>query len=46
MQDIMDAMANVQGGQPIEITVQSVLDGRVIGQSVTRYQRSMARAMG
>ena len=46
MRDIMDAMANVQGGQPIEITVQSVLDGRVIGQSVTRYQRSMARAMG
>lgn len=46
MRDIMDAMANVQSGQPIEITVQSVLDGRVIGQSVTRYQRSMARAMG
>ena len=46
MRDIMDAMANVQSGQPIEITVQSVLDGRVIGQSVTRYQRTMARAMG
>lgn len=46
MRDIMDAMANVQGGQPINITVQSVLDGRVIGQSVTRYQRTMARAMG
>ena len=46
MRDIMDAVANVQSGQPIEITVQSVLDGRVIGQSVTRYQRTMARAMG
>lgn len=46
MRDIMDAMANVQSGQPINITVQSVLDGRVIGQSVTRYQRTMARAMG
>lgn len=32
--------------QPIYITVQSVLDGRVVSESVTRYQRSMARARG
>lgn len=29
----------------INITVQSVLDGRVIGESVTRYQTQKARAM-
>ena len=31
-------------GGPIYITVQSVLDGRVIGESVTKYQRNQARA--
>lgn len=31
---------------PIYITVQSVLDGRVIGESVTRYQGRQARANG
>ena len=36
------------GGQqgPIQITIQSVLDGRVIGESVTNYQRGKARAFG
>ena len=31
---------------PIYITVQSVLDGKVIGQSVTKYQNRQARALG
>lgn len=42
MRDIKSAM----GSEPIVITVQSVLDGKIIGQSVTNYQRSAARAMG
>lgn len=44
MRDIREAMAT--NDQPIVITVQSVLDGKIVGQSVTRYQRSMARMMG
>ena len=32
--------------RPIYITVQSVLDGRVVSESVTRYQRSLARVRG
>ena len=44
MRDIREAMAS--SDQPIVITVQSILDGKIVGQSVTRYQRSMARAMG
>lgn len=36
---------NSAGGGTINITVQSVLDGRVIGESVTRYQTQKARAM-
>ena len=35
---------NSGGGGDINITVQSVLDGRVIGESVTRYQSQKARA--
>lgn len=31
---------------PIQITVQSVLDGRVIAESTTKYQNRMARANG
>lgn len=38
----IDGIAN----QPIVITVQSVLDGRVIGQNTVRYQRGLARATG
>lgn len=34
------------GSGNISITVQSVLDGKVIGESVTSYQRSRARAYG
>ncbi len=32
--------------QPITIVVQSVLDGRVIGETVTKYQKQKARAFG
>ena len=32
--------------QRLGIRVQSVLDGKVIGQSVTKYQRAAARAAG
>lgn len=46
MRDIKEAFASAQSDQPILITVQSVLDGRIIGQSVTRYQRNTAKAMG
>lgn len=35
---------NSGNGAPINITVQSVLDGRVIGETVTRYQNNRARA--
>ena len=35
---------NGSGGAPITITVQSILDGRVIGESVTRYQNNRRRA--
>lgn len=35
---------NGGNGGTINITVQSVLDGRVIGESVTRYQNNKARA--
>lgn len=51
-EDTQSLMANVKkladgGGQgPIYITVQSILDGKVIGESVTSYQRSKARAFG
>ena len=31
-------------GQPITIVVQSVLDGRVIGETVTKYQNNKKRA--
>ena len=46
MRDIKEAFASAQSDQPINITVQSVLDGRIIGQSVTRFQRNTAKAMG
>lgn len=37
---------NSGGTSPINITVQSVLDGKVIGETVTRYQRQTERAYG
>ena len=44
MNDIKTAMSSAT--QPIELTVYSVLDGNIIGKSVTTYQRNMARAVG
>ena len=32
--------------QPIYITTQVTLDGRVVGESVTKYQKNLARARG
>lgn len=46
MRDITQAMTSVTNNKPIVITVQSVLDGKIVGQSVTRYQHGVARAMG
>lgn len=46
LKDIKNAMSSVGDTNPIYITVQSVLDGRIVGESVTRYQRQTARAMG
>ena len=46
LRDIKDAMLSVNNDSPIYITVQSVLDGRIVGESVSRYQRQTARAMG
>ena len=46
MNDIKAAMLSANNDSPIYITVQSVLDGRIVGESVTRYQRQTARAMG
>lgn len=44
--DIKSAIGNGGNSAPINITVQSVLDGRVIGESVARYNRQTARAFG
>ena len=46
LKDIKSAMLSANNDSPIYITVQSVLDGRIIGESVSRYQRQTARAMG
>ncbi len=46
LKDIRNAMLSVNNDSPIYITVQSVLDGRIVGESVSRYQRQAARAMG
>lgn len=52
MSDIKTAMRDALGGLTgggdgtINITVQSVLDGKVIGETAYKYQRGMARAMG
>ena len=36
----------ISGSEPITIIVQSVLDGKIIGESVSKYNRQMQRAMG
>lgn len=44
MKDIKTAMSSAS--QPIELTSYVVLDGNVVGKSVTNYQRNLARAVG
>lgn len=46
LKDIKNAMSSVGDTNPIYITVQSVLDGKIVGESVTRYQRERGRAYG
>ena len=46
LQAVQQIAENGSGGGTFNITVQSVLDGRVIGESVTRYQTQKARAYG
>lgn len=41
---VQEIAQNSSGGGTFNITVQSVLDGRVIGESVSRYQANKARA--
>ena len=44
MRSALSSLGNVGGD--ITIVVQSVLDGKVIGESVSKYNRQMQRAMG
>lgn len=47
LNDIKTAMRDAMGSeQPITIIVQSVLDGKVIGETATKWQRRQARAVG
>nr|DAO78763.1 MAG TPA: minor tail protein [Caudoviricetes sp.] len=44
MRNALSSIGNVGGD--ITIVVQSVLDGKIIGESVSKYNRQMQRAMG
>ena len=44
MRSALFSLGNVGGD--ITIVVQSVLDGKIIGESVSKYNRQMQRAMG
>lgn len=44
--NLMNDIKTAMGTQPIELTVYSVLDGRIVGKSVTKFQSGMARAVG
>lgn len=44
MRNALSSLSN--GGGDITIVVQSVLDGKIIGESVSKYNRQMQRAMG
>lgn len=47
LNDIKTAMRDTMGSeQPVTIIVQSVLDGKVIGETATKWQRRQARAFG
>ena len=41
-----NVVGNPSGSQPIILTVQSILDGKIIAESTTRYQNNRAIAMG
>lgn len=43
---LRELVGNRENSEPIVIPVQVVLDGKVVGESVTRYQRQFARARG
>lgn len=44
--NLMNDIKTAMGTQPIELTVYSVLDGRIVGKSVTKFQNGLARAVG
>ena len=44
MRDAIASLGNISGD--INIVVQSVLDGKVIGETAYKYNRQMQRAMG
>ncbi len=44
MRNALSSIGN--GGGDITVVVQSVLDGKIIGESVSKYNRQMQRAMG
>lgn len=46
VESLLGGISDKIGNGNVQIVVQSVLDGRVIGESVTSYQRSRARAYG
>ena len=48
LEDIKNAMRSVDAtdDRPITIVSQVVLDGKIIGESVSKYQRNKARAYG
>lgn len=43
---LRELMGTQQSTEPIVIRTQVVLDGKVVGESVSRYQRELARARG
>lgn len=49
-QDLLNSVKALASGggsqEPITIVVQSVLDGKIVGESVTQYQRNTRRAYG
>ena len=44
--NLMNDIKTAMGTQPIEVTVYSVLDNRIVGKSVTKFQNGLARAVG
>lgn len=46
LNNLRELMGTQQSTEPIVIRTQVVLDGKVVGESVSRYQRELARARG